>query len=222
MDPIIFLGIAAGPILIVAAVLFLLDFFLLYAVKPDQGKIYALMYVGSLIACMLVIASYLILTGAFLTDSFSFQEVYTYSSSSLSVVYKLGGPWIGSSGSVLFITVLLSLIYGIYRLRGFEREDPVRTVAYQITDVFIVFFILLTFVQSPYRQLPVTPIEGMGLNPLLQTPWVLSHPPIIFLGYVAVFFAFILVLAGLITRTESHDLRSSVRLPLLAAWLLLT
>ncbi len=223
MDPIVFLGTIAGPILSVAAVLFLLDFFLLYIVKPGQSRMQALTFVSALMACLFVLASYLILTAAFLTDAFSFREVYTYSSSSLSVLYKLGGPWIGSSGSVLFITMLLALGYGFYRARRYEQENPVEMVTYQILDLFLVFFILVTLWQSPFRQLAVIPPEGMGLNPLLQTPWVVTHPPVIFLGYVAVFFAFILMLAGMIVPAlGKEDRRSSLRVPLLVAWLLLT
>jgi Cytochrome c biogenesis factor len=148
--------------------------------------------------------------------------VYSYSSSSLSLLYKLGDPWIGSHGSLLYITALIALLYGIYILKG-SKEEPLYSVTRRILDGFIVFFILLTLLQSPFEVLSATPPEGLGLNPLLQSPWVLIHPPIIFLGYAAVFFAFALQWAGILTRrSEGAGMRRSLTLPLYAAWLLLT
>jgi len=209
--------------LIFACILLLFDFILLLRVKAKAGekKQLEIAFFASTIACVLIIASYVRLTVAFLTDTFSLWEVYAYSSSSLSIWYKLGDPWIGSSGSMLFVTTLFTIVYLVYRFKRFGKENVLCTTTYQLLDILLIFFILITMLKSPFEFLPVIPPDGAGLNPLLQTFWVLIHPPVIFLGYVLIFFAFALTLAGMITGEQEERERETLRLSLYAAWLFL-
>jgi cytochrome c-type biogenesis protein CcmF len=214
-----------GEILLVfACFLLVLDFILLLKAKAkaEEKKKLELAFFASSIACALVIASYFILTLAFLNDYFSLMEVYSYSSSSLSIWYKLGDPWIGSSGSMLFVTSFFALVYFVYRFKGLGNENVFRTTTYKILDVFLIFLLFVTLLKSPFELLPVTTPDGAGLNPLLQTFWVLIHPPVIFFGYVFVFFAFALMLAGMITgESETQEVRATLKRSLYAAWLFL-
>ncbi|MBL7118334.1 MAG: cytochrome c biogenesis protein CcsA, partial [Candidatus Syntrophoarchaeum sp.] len=211
-------------LLVIAGILLFFDFILLLKVKakPEEKKKLELAFFASSIACVLIMASYLRLTRAFLNNDFSLMEVYSYSSSSLSIWYKLGDPWIGSSGSMLFVTSFFALVYFVYRFKGLGKEDVFRTTTYKILDVFLIFFLLVTLLKSPFELLPVTLPDGAGLNPLLQTFWVLVHPPVIFFGYVFIFFAFALTLAGMITgESEKQEVRETLRRSLYAAWLFL-
>ncbi len=213
--------------LIIAGILLLFDFILLLKAKAkakanaevEEKKKLELAFFASSIACVLIMASYLRLTMAFLNDNFGLMEVYTYSSSSLSVQYKLGDPWICSSGSMLFVTFLFAIVYFAYRFRGFGKENVFLTTTYRILDVFLIFLIFVTLLKSPFELLPVTPLDGAGLNPLLQTFWVLIHPPVVFLGYVFVFFAFALTLAGMLTGEPEGQERKTLKLSLYVAWL---
>lgn len=213
--------------LIFASIVLVFDFILLLKVKTEaeeKKKKFELASLTSFIAFALIVASYLRLTIAFLNNNFSLSEVYTYSSSSLSFWYKLGGPWIGSSGSMLFITSLFALVYFVYRFKGLEkeRESEFCTTAYKIMDIFLIVLLLATLLKSPFELLPVIPPDGSGLNPLMQTFWVLVHPPVVFLGYVLVFFAFALTLAGMITdENEEREVREILKRSLYAAWLFL-
>jgi len=209
--------------LIVASILLVFDFFLLLKAnaKPEEKKKRELAFFASSIACVLIMASYLRLTMAFLNDNFWLSEVYTYSSSSLAIWYKLGDPWIGSNGSMLFVTFLFALLYFAYRFKGLGKESVFRTSAYKILDIFLIFLLLVILLKSPFELLPVTPLDGAGLNPLLQTFWVLVHPPVVFLGYIFVFFAFALTLAGMLTGEPEEEERKTLKLSLYAAWLFL-
>ena len=173
------------------------------------------------IACVVVVVTYIMLTQSFVSDIFSLKEVYTYSSSGLTIPYKVGGPWLGSSGSMLFVTCFLVLVYFVFRFKGLGRESKSRNTTYKILDIFLIFLLLVTLLQSPFERLPIVPPDGAGLNPLLQTFWVLVHPPVVFLGYVFVFFAFALTLGGMITG-EKEELRAPLKYSLYAAWLCLT
>lgn len=203
-----------------ACILLVLDFIMLLKAKAKGKKISELAFIAFSIACVIVVASYIMLTQSFVSDIFSLKEVYTYSSSGLTLPYKVGGPWIGSSGSMLFVTFFLVLVYFVFRIKGLGKESESHTTTYKILDLFLIFLLLVTLLQSPFERLPIVPPDGAGLNPLLQTFWVLVHPPVIFLGYVFVFFAFALTLAGMITG-EKEELRSPLKCSLYAAWLFL-
>ena len=203
-----------------SCLLLVLDFILLLKGKAKGKKISELAFIAFSIACVIVVASYIILTQSFVSDIFSLKEVYTYSSSGLSLSYKLGGPWIGSSGSMLFVTFFLVLVYFVFRFKGLGKESKSRTTTYKILDLFLIFLLLVTLLQSPFERIPIVPPDGAGLNPLLQTFWVLVHPPVVFLGYVFVFFAFALTLAGMITG-EKEELKAPLKCSLYAAWLFL-
>ncbi len=214
--------------LIIACILLLFDFILLLKgkvkaeAKAEEKKRLELAFFASSIACVLIAATYIRLTMAFLNDNFWLMEVYTYSSSSLAIRYKLGDPWIGSNGSMLFVTFLFALLYFAYRVKGLGKESVFRTTTYKILDIFLIFLLLVTLLKSPFELLPVTPLDGAGLNPLLQTFWVLIHPPVVFLGYIFVFFAFALTLAGMITgESENQEVRATLKRSLYAAWLFL-
>ena len=210
--------------LILACVLLLFDFSLLLNAKAkaeEKNKREIAFFVAT-IACVLVIGSCFRLVMAFLNDTFALWEVYAYSSSSVAVLYKFGDIWIGGSGSMLFVTSLIALVYLVYRFKGFGKESVFHTTTYQILDIFLIFYIIATLLKSPFELLPVIPPEGAGLNPLLQTFWVTIHPPVIFLGYVFVFFAFALTLAGMITGELGERDRKTLRLSLYAAWLFLS
>jgi cytochrome c-type biogenesis protein CcmF len=210
----------AEPFLIIAGILLLFDLYLLTKAKEDKHEDLSLF--PAPIACMLIIGSYLILTYAFVSDVFSLREVYIYSSSGLSVLYKLGGPWISSNGSLLFITFLFALFYAGYHIKDAGRQGIFRKDCFKILDVFLLFFVVISLLRSPFASLPEVPSDGMGLNPLLQTFWVLIHPPVIFLGYVGVFFASAFVLAGMLRRdTPAQEVQDVMRLPTYGAWLFL-
>ncbi|MFZ2070561.1 MAG: cytochrome c biogenesis protein CcsA [Halobacteriota archaeon] len=210
--------------IIFACFLLLFDFILLLKTKQEEEKKKKREYAffASAIACVLVVASYFRLTMAFVNNNFRLQEVYTYSSSGLALQYKLGDPWIGSSGSMLFVILTFALLYFVYRFTGLGKESEFRSTTYKIMDLFLISLILVTLLKSPFERLSVTPPDGAGLNPLLQTFWVLVHPPVVFLGYVFVFFAFALMLAGMIIgESDNQELRTTLKRSLCAAWLFL-
>lgn len=177
-------------------------------------------FYASVLACGLIIASYFMLLQAFLKDDFTLREVYLYSSSGLSVPSKVYATWAGMSGSIFFLTFLLTIVYFVYRFKPYEEGGSFRLTAQKTLNFMLVCFLFFTLMNSPFERLSETPMDGRGLNPLLQTFWMSIHPPIVLSGYVFVILAFALVLASMKTgeKRENRLLRLSLR----AAWLLLT
>ena len=175
----------AEIILLFSALLLLID--LLQSTSPRKRVDYSSRTRLVLLACGLVIASYALLVQAFLSNNFLYEEVYFYSSSSLAPSTKLYASWAGSGGSWLFLTFLLALGYLFARIRFPDHHK-----AHRVLSFFLLFFILIILTDSPFKLMPGAPADGGGLNPLLQTPWMIVHPPIVFAGYVLVLMSFAL------------------------------
>ena len=206
--------------LIVACFLFFFDFILLSKAKPRERKKLEQGFYASIMACGLIVVSYFILAQAFIKDDFILREVYNYSSSSLPTLYKIYAAWAGMSGSMLFLTFLTAVVYFAYRFRTYERRSGFRITAYKILDFILISFLLITLMNSPFERFPGKPMDGAGLNPLLQTFWMFIHPPIVFLGYVFIIFTFVFTLASMSTQKKEES--GMLNLFLQVAWLLTT
>ncbi|MBN2009205.1 cytochrome c biogenesis protein CcsA [candidate division KSB1 bacterium] len=117
----------------------------------------------------------------FLSHNFKLEYVAQYSSSDLPLQYLISSFWAGQEGSFL-LWVLISAWLGIFLMKtSVNNENHVMTL-YNLQNLFLA---ILLIKQSPFRlaihQLP----DGFGLNMLLQDPWMVIHPPIVFIGYAA-------------------------------------
>lgn len=206
--------------LIFASLMLFFDLIQLSKAKPREKRKLEYGFYAATLACGLIVTSYLMLVQAFLSDDFSLKEVYSYSSSGLPAASKLYATWGGASSSMLFLTFLIGILYFVYRFRTYEKRSTFNIAAYRILNFILIFFLIITLMNSPFERFPTAPMDGKGLNPLLQTFWMFAHPPVIFAGYVFIIFAFVLTLASMSTR-ENVDYRVS-RLVLQAAWLTTT
>lgn len=170
------------------------------------------------IACLLIIGSYLILAQAFITNNFRYEEVYAYSSSGLPLLGRLYASWASSASSWLFLTFLLALGYFVIRLR--MRNDDFIIKTFEVMDILVLSFIVVVLLQSPFRLLPEAQMDGRGLNPLLQTPWMLIHPPVVFIGYVLNFFSYAFTFASLSKERKTASI--IIRVLAQLSWLFLT
>lgn len=206
--------------LIFSAVMLFFDLVLLSRAKEGEKSRLEYGFYAATLACALVVASYLMLVQAFLSNDFGLVEVFSYSSSGLSTFSKIYATWSGASTSMLFLTFMIAVSYFVYRFRTYNKGNLTNIAAYKIFNVVVIFFIFLILMNSPFQRLPIAPNEGGGLNPLLQTFWMFAHPPIVFAGYVFIILAFVLTLAGMNSQ-ESGDPRL-MKLLLQAAWLTTT
>ena len=170
------------------------------------------------LACLLIIGSYALLAQAFISNDFRFQEVYSYSSSGLPILGRLYASWASSAGSWIFLAATFSLGYLVIRYALRERETEFR--AFQALDVLLLFIILVVFLENPFLTFPEAPMDGRGLNPLLKTPWMLIHPPVVFIGYVLVFYGFGFTIDTF--RRENRTASGLVRGFAQLSWLFLT
>src|SRR5579883_3416521 len=149
---------------------------------------------------VIFLAALVLVTCAFLND-FSIAYIYHHSNRDLPAPYKFATLWSGQEGSLLFWSLLLSAYGFVLRLR--YKTDP-RLFAYAsvvIAAVQIFFLLLLNFAAHPFALMQGSlPDDGTGLNPLLQYPEMVIHPPMLYLGYVGFTIPFAFALGALAMR----------------------
>ena len=149
---------------------------------------------------VIFLAALILVICAFQND-FSIAYIYHHSNRDLPGPYKFATLWSGQEGSLLFWSLLLSAYGFVLRLR--YKTDP-RLFAYAsvvIAAVQIFFLLLLNFAAHPFALMQgALPADGTGLNPLLQYPEMVIHPPMLYLGYVGFTVPFAFALGALAMR----------------------
>ncbi len=131
-----------------------------------------------------------------LNHEFIYRYVTWYSSRNLPLEYLVSSFWAGQEGSFL-LWVLLGSWLGIFLMFKAGDMEPQVMFIYNLNNLFLM---ILLIKQSPFRMLPIAPLDGNGLNVLLQDPWMVIHPPIIFLGYAAFAIPFAFAVSALWRR----------------------
>ncbi|MDT6964016.1 heme lyase CcmF/NrfE family subunit [Cupriavidus sp. SZY C1] len=154
---------------------------------------------AAVIQCVLVLAAYLTLTWAFVDNDFSVRYVAGNSNSALPLVYRLAAVWGGHEGSMLLWTLMLagwSLAVALC-----SRRLPLAFVARVLGVMGAIstgLLLFLLFASNPFVRLLPRAMEGRDLNPLLQDPGMVFHPPFLYMGYVGFAVAFAFALAALL------------------------
>jgi cytochrome c-type biogenesis protein CcmF len=177
---------------------------------------------GVVIFGAVVLASIALVVAAF-RDDFSIAYIFHHSNRDLPAPYKFAVLWSGQEGSILFWALLLSGYAFVLRLR--YRTDP-RLFAYAsvvLAGVQIFFLALVNFAANPFGLLegPLR-ADGSGLNPLLQYPEMVIHPPMLYLGYVGTTIPFAFALGALIMKYPGDKWIHITRRWTMVTWGLLT
>ena len=167
--------------------------------------------------------SFAALSHAFITSDFSLLIVASNSHSLKPLLYKISGVWGNHEGSMLMWVLILALYGAAIAVWGTNLRQTlkVRILAVQgLVAVGFILFILLT--SNPFDRLFPAPLDGRGLNPLLQDPGLAFHPPLLYLGYVGFSTTFSFAVAALIEGRVDPAWARWVRPWALAAWAFLT
>ena len=174
-------------------------------------------------AGLLLFAS-LILFWALGTDNFSFAYVADYTDAFLPQFYALTAFWAGQEGSFLFWAVCIAVLGVLWRLSpSYAQVSPLtRQYAWVFFLAVQAFFLyVLTGPSNPFLRLEPNPGQGNGLNPLLQHPGMIFHPPLLFLGYAGFTIPACLALGAKLSREPVSWLDVS-RNWVLISWIFLT
>ena len=124
---------------------------------------------------------------------FRIEYVYQYSGMELQDHFQMAAFWAGQKGSFL-IWLLWATLLGVPIARSAGRAEPTVMWVY-LSTVFGLLLILAR--NNPFVMLPEAPVDGAGLNPLLQDDWMVIHPPVMFIGYAAAAIPYAFAIAAL-------------------------
>ena len=178
---------------------------------------------AALVQLALVMLSFAALTWAFVTSDFSVLNVAQNSHTAKPMLYKISGVWGNHEGSMLLWALVLALYGGAIAAFGNNLRPSlkVRVLGVQaLIATGILAFVLLT--SNPFLRLSPAPVNGNGLNPLLQDPGLAFHPPLLYLGYVGLSITFSFAVAALIEGRVDAAWARWVRPWTLASWGFLT
>ena len=176
-----------------------------------------------LVMALMLLATAVIIH-AFITGDYSIRYVDMVSDSAQPLFYQITAYWGGLDGSIMFWVTLLS-IFGtcaVYTNRERHRELIPYVVA--VISVVQMFFLFVMIVhKNPFATyLTQTPLDGRGLNPLLQNFYMAIHPPSLYIGFVGMTVPFAFAMAALITGHVDDSWLRAVRRWTMMAWLFLS
>ncbi len=157
----------------------------------------------------LLLGAFGVLTAAFVTQDFSVRYVAENSNSLLPLAYRYSAVWGAHEGSLLLWALVLALWCGAVAL--WSKRLPAEVAARVLGVLGIIsigFLAFLIFTSNPFARLIPAPLEGRDLNPLLQDPGLIIHPPMLYIGYVGFSVPFAFAIAALLEgRVDARWLR---------------
>ncbi|MFY9561709.1 MAG: cytochrome c-type biogenesis CcmF C-terminal domain-containing protein [Terriglobales bacterium] len=169
-----------------------------------------------------LLAAVVLVTAAF-QDDFSLAYIFHHSNRDLPGPYKFAVLWSGQEGSLLFWSLLLGGYAFVLRLRYKTDQRLFAHASVVIAGVQVFFLLLLNFAAHPFAIMQgALPDDGNGLNPLLQYPEMVIHPPMLYLGYIGFTIPFAFALGALIMKYPGEKWIQITRRWTMVTWCFLT
>ena len=141
-------------------------------------------YLLASLSMSFTISLFLLLEYCFLNDYYDFIYVWSYSKSTLPIIYKMVAIWAGEAGSIMTWMLFNSIIIFFYRLKNQIKDDIIFIISVIISLLISSIFLVILFSYEPFQiQTPFIFPNGLGLNPLLISPFMIWHPLFTFIAY---------------------------------------
>jgi len=161
---------------------------------------------------------------ALFQHDFNVEYVASYTSRNLPIFYTWSALYAGQKGSLLFWASVLSLFGSLAMVLTSRRHRALLPYVAGVVCTVATFFIsVMLFGQAnPFHRLAYTPLDGNGLNPQLQNPGMVFHPPMLYLGYISITIPFAFAMAALLSKRLDVDWLVAIRKWTLLSWLFLS
>lgn len=188
-----------GDVLLRSGLLVTVAAIVLFILSTSKGKEGLLAWAkrGVVGATVLIIGAAACLTYLIATHQFQYEYVAEYSAKRSSSWYLLAAFWGGQQGSILLWAVWGAILGSVLAFKAGSRSSRV----WPVYGLIQIFLLSLLWIKSPFAlgTGPV-PLDGRGLNPLLENMWMVIHPPMLFLGFSALMPVFAWCVYGLIYK----------------------
>ncbi|MBI4269816.1 MAG: heme lyase CcmF/NrfE family subunit [Candidatus Rokubacteria bacterium] len=164
-----------------------------------------------------------LLTYALVTGDFSLKYVAHNSSLRTPLYYRITGLWAALEGSLLLWEWMLVVFAGLVAWQHRRRQTELMPWVLAVFSTVSAFFLaVLVFAGNPFERLWPVPLDGRGLNPLLEDADMFSHPPLLYAGFVALTVPYAFAMAALITGRLDAGWTTTTRKWTISGWLFLT
>ena len=154
---------------------------------------------------------------------FSLEYVAAYTSRNLPTFYLWSALYAGQKGSLLFWATVLSFFAMLVQVMTSGRHRVYLPFVAAVTCTVATFFItVMLFAANPFERLAFVPLDGRGMNPQLQNPGMVFHPPMLYLGYISITIPFAFAIAALLSKRLDSDWLVAIRKWTLVSWLFLS
>ncbi|MBA4758340.1 heme lyase CcmF/NrfE family subunit [Sphingosinicella sp.] len=188
--------------------------------RADGGRIAV---PAALLQGALCAVAFAALTWAFVKSDFSVALVAGNSHTAKPELYKWTGVWANHEGSMLLWVSVLAVFGALAAIRAKGLGERFRTVMLSAQGfIALGFYAYLLIASNPFARIVPAPIEGSGLNPLLQDPGLAFHPPLLYIGYVGLSVTFSFAVAALVLNRVTPEWARAVKPWVLGAWSFLT
>ena len=160
---------------------------------------------------------------AIFRHDFSLEYVAAYTSRNLPTFYLWSALYAGQKGSLLFWATVLSLFASLAQLLTSRRHRVYLPYVAAVTCLVATFFIsVMLFAANPFQRLAFAPLDGSGMNPQLQNPGMVFHPPMLYLGYISITIPFAFAIGALLSKQLDTEWLTAIRKWTLVSWLFLS
>lgn len=176
-----------------------------------------------LAVCVLVSIASATFLYSIITHDFQIEYVASYTSRDMPLVYLFSSFWAGNAGSLLFWAWLITVLGAVAVIRSKSQDTKELLPYFSAVVMFTAAFFLIVMIatSNPFQKLPYIPADGAGLNPMLENPGMIFHPPILLLGYAGFTIPFAFAIAALITKRLGNEWVKTIRRWTLFPWLML-
>ena len=194
-------------------------FYSLKSVKSSSNVIPSKIFKISLIQTTFVMSCFFTLVAAFIISDFSLANVYQNSHSSKPLFYKIAGTWGSHEGSLMLWIIILTIFSFLFLIKNYKHPKNYRLYTLIFQNIIILGFLFFIFFNSnPFSKVLPIPMEGQGLNPILQDPALVIHPPLLYMGFVGSSIYFSAAMASLITNYSDKLFAHSIKNWVLVSW----
>ena len=192
-------------------------------ININNQKIKKSIYKLSLFQITFTILSFLTLILGFVYSDFSIVNVYENSHTDKPLFYKIAGTWGNHEGSLLLWINILVLFSYLFLIFNHEHDKKFRLYTLIFQNFLIlgfVFFLLLN--SNPFSSIYPIPIEGLGLNPILQDPALAIHPPLLYIGFVGCSIYFSAAIGSILSVYNGKQFALSIKSWVQISWVFQT
>ena len=195
----------------------------IYAVRASSEIMHKVTLRLAILNSICILISFSCLIWAFIVSDFSVALVAEHSHSSKPMIYKISGTWGNHEGSLLMWIVILSIFGAGLALTQHKMDLFQKSATLGVQGIISTSFLAFSlFTSNPFERLSPAPLNGSGLNPILQDVGLALHPPTLYVGYVGLSLAFSFAVAALIIDSVDKNWARYMRIWVQIAWCALT